>query len=129
MTLERGLAVGAVTGMVGVVGLLVSLVHWNRHNFGNLDPRQSLRIVVPSAVALVMSFQIMFAPLFASVLGIRRVRSPPAGGRRRTPVAGTDRLALLTPRMRDAPDDPVVFSHTFVSPRAAPSASLSGVCE
>jgi hypothetical protein len=75
VTLERGLAVGAVIGALGVSGLLASLVHWNRHNFGNLDPRQSLRLIVPSATALVMSFQVMFAALFASVLGIRRVRT------------------------------------------------------
>ncbi len=76
MTLERGLGLGALTGALGVGGLLVSLAHWNIHDFGQLNPGTALRMVVPSAAALILSFQTIFAALFASVLGIRRVRSP-----------------------------------------------------
>jgi hypothetical protein len=74
MTLERGLALGAVTGALGIGGLLVSLVHWNIHDFGRLNPGTALRMVVPSATALILSCQTICAALFASVLGIRRVR-------------------------------------------------------
>ncbi len=84
ITLERGLAIGGLIGVCGVAGLVASLVHWNLHDFDDLDPRQSLRLVVPSAVALVISLQTIFASLFASVLGIRRVRSTP-GERDRRP--------------------------------------------
>ncbi|HEX3542442.1 MAG TPA: glycosyltransferase family 2 protein [Acidimicrobiales bacterium] len=77
VTLERGLAIGAVTGALGVAGLVSSLAHWHLHHFGQLDPRHSLRVVVPSAVALVMSCEIVFASFFASVLRIRRVRTSP----------------------------------------------------
>jgi len=74
ITLERGLAIGGLIGVLGVGGLLASLIHWNLHDFSELDPRRSLRIVVPSATALVISMQTIFASLFASVLGIRRKR-------------------------------------------------------
>ena len=74
VTLERGLAIGGLIGVFGIGGLLASLIHWNLHDFSELDPRRSLRIVVPSATALVMSMQTIFASLFASVLGIRRKR-------------------------------------------------------
>lgn len=74
ITLERGLAIGGLIGLLGLSGLVASLVHWNLQDFGELDPRRSLRMVVPSAVALVLSCQTIFASLFASVLGIRRVR-------------------------------------------------------
>jgi hypothetical protein len=74
ITLERGLAIGGLIGLLGLSGLIASLVHWNLQDFGQLNPRSSLRMVVPSAVAVILSCQTIFASLFASVLGIRRVR-------------------------------------------------------
>jgi hypothetical protein len=71
-SLEKGLVIGGLLALLGLVGLVVSLVYWNGRGFGNLDPRDSLRIVVPSATALVVSFQVIFAALFASILLIRR---------------------------------------------------------
>jgi hypothetical protein len=95
VTLERGLAIGGLTGLLGVAGLVASLAHWHLHHFGQLDPRHSLRIVVPSAVALVMSFQIVFSSLFASVLGIRRVRTSDAS-------TGEDPILLSVPEEEPA---------------------------
>jgi hypothetical protein len=48
------------------------------NNFGELDPREALRLVVPSATALIISFQTSFAALFISILGIRRTKETPA---------------------------------------------------
>ncbi|GAA4534458.1 MULTISPECIES: glycosyltransferase family 2 protein [Nonomuraea] len=74
VTLERGLVVGGLLALAGLVGLVMSLVHWQVRSWGALDPRESLRIVVPAATALIMSFQTIFASLFVSILGIRRTR-------------------------------------------------------
>ncbi|MER7502118.1 glycosyltransferase family 2 protein [Nonomuraea pusilla] len=74
VSLEKGLIAGGLLALAGVVGLVMSLVHWQVRSFGELDPRESLRLVVPSATALVMSFQTIFAALFVSILGIRRSR-------------------------------------------------------
>jgi len=76
-SLERGLVVGGLLALAGLVGLVASLVHWQGHSFGELDPRDSLRIVMPSATALIMSFQMIFASLFVSILAIRRRAHPP----------------------------------------------------
>jgi glycosyl transferase family 2 len=76
-SLERGLVVGGLLALAGLVGLVASLVHWQGHSFGQLDPRDSLRMVVPAAAALVMSFQMIFASLFVSILAIRRRSHPP----------------------------------------------------
>ncbi|MFB4313082.1 glycosyltransferase family 2 protein [Actinomadura sp. 21ATH] len=77
-SLERGLVLGGLLAIAGLAGLAASLFHWRVNNFGELDPRESLRIVVPSATALVMSLQAVFASLFASILSIRRRQHPPA---------------------------------------------------
>ncbi|WP_205625464.1 glycosyltransferase family 2 protein [Actinomadura atramentaria] len=71
-SLERGLVFGALLAVAGLAGLAASVMHWRVHSFGELDPRHSLRIVVPAATALVMSLQLLFASLFVSILGIRR---------------------------------------------------------
>ncbi|TDD90193.1 glycosyltransferase family 2 protein [Actinomadura darangshiensis] len=76
-SLERGLLIGGVLAVAGLGGLVASLLHWRVNSFGELDPRHSLRIVVPAATALVMSFQAIFASLFVSILGIRRRQHPP----------------------------------------------------
>jgi glycosyltransferase involved in cell wall biosynthesis len=76
-SLERGLVVGGLLALAGLVGLVASLVHWQGHSFGQLNPRDSLRMVVPAATALIMSFQMIFASLFVSILAIRRRSHPP----------------------------------------------------
>ncbi|ACY96562.1 MULTISPECIES: glycosyltransferase family 2 protein [Thermomonospora] len=75
-TMERGLVLGGLLALAGLAGLVASLLHWRVNNFGELDPRQSLRMVVPSATALVMSFQAIFASMFVSILYIRRREHP-----------------------------------------------------
>lgn len=77
-TLEKGLAVGGLLALLGLAGLIASVSHWQTAGFGNLDPRTELRIVVPSAAALMMSLQAMFASIFASILGIRHRPAPAA---------------------------------------------------
>jgi hypothetical protein len=76
-TLEKGLVVGGLLALGGLTGLIFSILHWQGKNFGDLDPLDSLRLVVPSATALIMSMQAVFASLFVSILGIRRRQHPP----------------------------------------------------
>jgi len=77
ISLEKGLVMGGLLALAGLGGLVASLVHWKVNNFGELNPREALRIVVPSATALIMSFQTIFAALFISILGIRRTKENP----------------------------------------------------
>lgn len=76
-SLERGLVVGGLLAVAGLVGIITSVMHWQGQSFGQLDPRHALRLVVPSATALMMSFQMILASLFVSILGIRRRSHPP----------------------------------------------------
>jgi hypothetical protein len=108
ISLERGLAIGGLIGVLGVGGLVASLLHWNLHDFSELDPRRSLRLVVPSATALVMSMQTIFASLFASVLGIRRVRATDEASPAPHPGTATPGPSGADPSSDADPGDDVV---------------------
>jgi glycosyltransferase involved in cell wall biosynthesis len=77
VTLEKGLVAGGLLAVAGLAGMVASLAHWQVRNFGPLIPAESLRLVVPSTTALIMSFQTIFAALFISILGIRRHKETP----------------------------------------------------
>src|SRR6266536_63903 len=77
-SLERGLVAGVLLGVAGLVGVVVSISQWKVARFGPLHPTHSLRIMVPSATALVVSCQVIFGTFFISILGIRRTRHPAA---------------------------------------------------
>ncbi len=76
LSLERGLLVGGVLFVAGIVGLVFSLSYWGSASFHSLDYNHALRLVVPSVTALIVSFQIILGTFFLSILGIRHTRHP-----------------------------------------------------
>ena len=94
-SLERGLVVGALLGLAGLVGALVSISEWKVAKFGPLDPTHSLRLMLPSATALMVSCQVILGTFFMSILGIRRTRHPAAEALADDGAAGA--LPLKTP--------------------------------
>ena len=57
--------------LAGVAGLIISVQHWYSDQFGKVDPRHVLRIVVPSVAALAVGAQTLTATLFTGILQIR----------------------------------------------------------
>ncbi len=76
LKLERCVVVGAVLIIAGIAGTSFALSKWGNANFGNLDPRDMMRLVVPSATSIALGVVIWCAGLFASLLTLRRVRTP-----------------------------------------------------
>lgn len=72
VNLEVGIIVGALLLIAGVGGSVYSFLQWKALSFGDLDPSQSLRTVIPSLTALTLGFQTVFSSFFLSVLGLRR---------------------------------------------------------
>jgi Glycosyl transferase family 2 len=70
--LERGLMVGIVLGAVGLICLVSSTIYWHGFGFSHFHYRTSLRIILPSVTALILSCQTIFGSFFLSILGIRR---------------------------------------------------------
>jgi len=70
--LERGLVLGILLFLVGLAGSIYAIFQWRHAHFGLLVYPEILRIVIPSAVAIILGFQVMLAAFFSSVLTINR---------------------------------------------------------
>jgi len=72
VTLEVGLAAGALMVLIGVVALIVAVASWGAVGFGSLDPSLTMREVIPAVVLLALGSPTVFASFFISILSIDR---------------------------------------------------------
>jgi glycosyltransferase involved in cell wall biosynthesis len=75
LSFERCVAIGLVLIALGLAGTILALTHWGETGFGNLDPRGTIRLVLPSATAIALGVIGVFAGLFSSLLTLRGVRT------------------------------------------------------
>ncbi|MGH3191192.1 MAG: glycosyltransferase family 2 protein [Streptosporangiaceae bacterium] len=79
LSLERGLILGAAIGVAGLAGLIFSVAYWHGKGFHQLNYEHSLRLMIPSVTALIVSCQVVLGTFFLSILGIRHTRHPATG--------------------------------------------------
>jgi hypothetical protein len=72
ITLEVGLAVGAVLCVGGFVASLMAVAGWGFQHFGPLDYSHTMRIVILAVLLLTLGAQTFFTSFFLSVLGLPR---------------------------------------------------------
>jgi len=70
ITLEVGLAAGALLALIGVVVLVIAVASWSGTGFGSLNPDVTMREVIPAVVLTALGTQTVFASFFVSILGI-----------------------------------------------------------
>jgi glycosyltransferase involved in cell wall biosynthesis len=75
LSFERCVALGLSLIGLGLAGTILALTHWGEAGFGNLDPRGTIRLVLPSATAIALGMIGVFAGLFSSLLTLRGVRT------------------------------------------------------
>jgi len=63
-------------GLAGLAGLIFSLLYWNGQKFSHLNYEHSLRLMIPSVTALIVSCQVILGTFFLSILGIKHTRHP-----------------------------------------------------
>jgi hypothetical protein len=80
LSLERGLILGVLLGLAGLVGIIISAVTWGGNGFHNLNYEHELRLMVPSVTALMVSCQLILGSFFLSILGIKQTRHTALGG-------------------------------------------------
>jgi hypothetical protein len=72
VTLELGLIVALVLIGAGLGGSVYAYWYWDRVSFGNLDPAQTMRVVIPAVTCLTIGCQTLFSSFFLSILGLKR---------------------------------------------------------
>jgi len=72
ITLETGLIAGLALTAAGLAALGIGVYSWSEVGFGRLDPRVTMRQVIPGAVLVVIGIQTVFSSFFLSILGLRR---------------------------------------------------------
>jgi glycosyltransferase involved in cell wall biosynthesis len=70
VTLETGVVAGAALLVAGLVGSTIALGLWSGTSFGDLDPREILRVIIPSTLGIAVGFQVIMSSFFLSVLGL-----------------------------------------------------------
>jgi hypothetical protein len=75
--LENGLIAGGILLLVGLMLGFYALGSWDVAGFGALRPSDTMRLVIPSAVTIILAFQIAYGAFFISVLEIRASRPLP----------------------------------------------------
>jgi glycosyltransferase involved in cell wall biosynthesis len=68
--LEMGLMIGGVIFVAGFLGSVTAVIIWGREEFGALDVRRMLRLVIPTVTAMTLGLQIMLFAFFGGVIGL-----------------------------------------------------------
>lgn len=72
VTLEVGLITALLLISAGLGGTVYAYWYWDRLSFGNLDPSQTMRVVIPAVTSLAVGCQTLFSSFFLSILGLKR---------------------------------------------------------
>ncbi len=72
VNVEVGMAAGLLLLVAGLAGGAYAIGLWRFAAFGALNPEVTLRIVAPSATAMIVGLQLIFSSFFLGVLGLRR---------------------------------------------------------
>lgn len=71
-SLETGLIIGLLLFLAGLGGTFYSLFVWEESNFGQLDYPRILRIVIPSAISIIIGMQTVLSSFFLGVLSVNK---------------------------------------------------------
>ncbi|MGW4214773.1 glycosyltransferase family 2 protein [Lentzea sp. NPDC004789] len=69
-SIERGLVLGIVIFVAGIVVASLQLLRWGSVGFGALDTAQNIRTAIPAALGMVLGFQTIMFSMFAGALSI-----------------------------------------------------------
>ncbi|MER7441981.1 glycosyltransferase family 2 protein [Micromonospora avicenniae] len=77
LRLEASVTAGLLLLAAGVAGTIGALSYWGLDGFGDLDPHDTLRVVLPSATAIALGVVVFFSGLVGSLLTLRPTQPVP----------------------------------------------------
>lgn len=81
ISVENALIAGAAMLLAGLGLGLYAVGFWSAAGFGALQPQNAMRLVIPSAISILIAFHLVYGAFFISILNIqatRRVEQPVA---------------------------------------------------
>jgi glycosyltransferase involved in cell wall biosynthesis len=72
LNLETGLITGCLLLVMGTAASVYAFGIWGQHNFGSLNPAETMPIVIPGVTCLALGIQTIFSSFFLSILGLKR---------------------------------------------------------
>ena len=70
LTMNKGIFIGAILFVLGIVGSIVAVVLWSKTGFGELVPEDMFRLTIPTLILMVNGIQLMFSSFFLGILDI-----------------------------------------------------------
>ena len=77
--LEKGILLGLVILIAGIILSTRALWIWKQAGFGELLPEENLRRLIPAATLIVLGIQSVFSSFFMSALGLKTASRKPPG--------------------------------------------------
>ena len=71
ITMNKGIFIGALLFVLGLIGAIVSVVIWSKADFGDLTPETMFRLTIPVLTAMICGLQLMFSSFFLGILEIK----------------------------------------------------------
>lgn len=70
-TTEKGVVIGLLLFLAGVIATIVAFVMWSKTGFGGLAPEKMMRITIPAMLLIVVGIEIIFGSFFIGILHIK----------------------------------------------------------
>lgn len=72
VNLETGVIAGMALVVIGIIWMAVAVWSWRSVSFGQLDPRVTMRQVIPAGALVSFGVQTIFTSFFLSIMGLKR---------------------------------------------------------
>ena len=75
ISLEKGIIIGFLFTIIGIILSIYGFSIWSKENFGPLNVTETLRIIIPAVSIIVIGIQIILFSFFFSILGLRNEKN------------------------------------------------------